>query len=301
VLLVALVAVIRVKPARRWLAAALAVLALAALTWAVLFWLPNTAAVADVRDKIYPHPPPLTGWRLFSQFVTLASLRHDAVAVLAAPLLVAAIAGVVVTIVRRSAGTPSTTVLVAACASAAIAADVGLAVAGYRPNRYLVPELPLLAVLIAPAARAVLDAVASAGNRAGARGSLYGAGAAVALIVLLGAQGLLLHLSWMRHAGSRLTEAQAVAAAEIPDDAVVAGLYGPLLAMTTRAHILLNLGSEGGVNAGDLYAKGARWWADDHPPDWASDHPEAWATAQPVTCLDPWTVEMTRVCLWRLP
>jgi hypothetical protein len=301
VLLVALVAGVRFKPARRWLGAALAVLALAALAWAVLFWLPNTAAIADVRDKIYPHPTPLTGWRLVERILTLATLRHDAVAVLAAPLLLAAVAGVVVTVVRRSAQTPSTTVVVAACAFAAVAADVGLAVSGYRPNRYLVPELPLVAVLVAPAARGLLDAAASAGNRARGRGGLYAAGAALALIVLLSAQGLLLHASWVRNAGSQVVEAQAVAAAEVPDDAIVAGMYGPLLAMTTKAHILLNFGMEGGVNPGDLYVRGARWWADERPPDWASDHPAAWAAAQRVTCLDQWTIRKVRVCLWRLP
>lgn len=307
ILVLAAVAALRSRAARRWVAGAGSAFAGSGLAWAIWVALPNLDGLEILRTRIYPQLDPLTVHRAVVRVTQAARTGMDGFLPLAGPLLVAAAVGLAVSAPRRrapSAGAPSAgaALLVWASAAAVVAGILAPVLAGYAPNRYFVPLLPLLAILAAPAFSLVLRRVTgSLAPRTHARHTLVTAGVALGLALLMAAQGLVLHASWMRDPGHDLAEAQARAAAVIPDGAIVAGPDASLLGLTTRATLVIVQYAHGGVNAGDLYASGARWWAATDPPTWASLHPEAWATATREVCLEAWGIHLRQVCLWHLP
>jgi hypothetical protein len=302
VFVVAAIAGVRLRPARRWLAGAGVTFALSGLVWLVTVYLPNASAVADIGHRVYPSVSPITARRAVARLFAFVRGGGDGAALLVAPLILVAIGGTVVRITRRAQQAPGATVLLAASGAGIAAGVAAVAVAGYAPNRYLVPLVPLVAILSAPAFRAVVDAAASVDRRrTGRNHGLAVAASIAALGILVAAPGVLQHAGWMAGAGRQLVAAQAAAAAVLPDGAIVAGPDATLLAMTSRAHVVLTCCTNGGVNRGDLYAAGARWWAGSQRPAWAADHPEAWAAAEVVTCLHDWRRPPVEVCLWRLP
>ena len=168
-----------------------------------------------------------------------------------------------------------------------------IVVTAYRPNRYVVPLLPGLAILV--------------GVGVGLAAARWGASSHRRLIVavggaaLLAAPGLLLWASWTASATRELPGIQAEVAGLIDGSGAVQGGQAPALAMRAAVPAVVSIPRRG-INDGDLYAElGVRWLIADETfvPHWAGLHPEAWENRQTVRCF-PYG-EDRRECLIRVP
>lgn len=292
---------VRAPAARRWVAAAGGTLAAGAGAWTVAVWLPNQDAVANILQRIYPQAGERTPGLIVRRLLEYP-LGHDDHAIGdTAPLLAGAAAGLAAGALGfRSLSTGARLVLGASLAGfvVGLAFTVG-AIGG--ANRYVVLLLPWLAILTAPLTAAVTRLADRRLARLGAPRVRPGALAAVTLAALFAAQGVTLHLAWMRDARHELVAAQAAVARELPEGVTVAGGYAALLAMTARVHAILPCCGDDPVNAGDLYLEaGARYWVDFSPPGWSGLHADAWAARQATVCLT-WHRTAGRLCLERLP
>jgi 4-amino-4-deoxy-L-arabinose transferase-like glycosyltransferase len=167
-----------------------------------------------------------------------------------------------------------------------------LLLVSYRPNRYVVPILPPLAILSAAGLAVLLDLL----PRRVLQGVL-----AVAVVVLLTAPGLFTWSGWMAGATHRVTRIQAELLGNIDDGAAMQGDLAPLFGMRVPVPAIVSR-PEFGFNDGDLYTShGVRWvfvW-DDSPPAWIDAHPGAWAAREKIGCW-PWRPPL-EVCLYHLP
>jgi 4-amino-4-deoxy-L-arabinose transferase-like glycosyltransferase len=203
----------------------------------------------------------------------------------AAPLLVAGTLGAVLSLIvwRRLDG-PQRALLVGAVAWFAFGM-LALLLVPYRPNRYVVPLLPPLAVL------------AGAGMHVASRG-LRGRALPVAAALALGLSlaGLRDVVRWTAAATYRLPAIQERVAAAVGDSAAVQGSV--TFGMRVRAPMIV---VHPGVNDGDLYATHHVRWLLVNPnmvPTWAPLHPDAWEARQMLFC-DPWP--SGEACLIRVP
>jgi hypothetical protein len=179
-----------------------------------------------------------------------------------------------------------------------------LMVVSYRPNRYVVPLVPSLAILAAIGLhlfigwlRERLAARESEDERAGEETRTGRAVRArrlapnlivTAAIVVAVAPGLAWYGNWARHATYDLVAIQNQFADAVPPGEMVAGGDSALFLMQSRAKtVVVGLNT----NEGNLYAQGARWYllASDaaNPNDAAipTGVPEAvWATRDRVMC-----------------
>jgi hypothetical protein len=197
-----------------------------------------------------------------------------------------------------------------------------LLIASYRPNRYVVPIVPPLAILAALglhvlvqwttdltgrrlARRAGGDQAADADAampRSGARPMATRVVATllvVAVTAVAVAPGLLWYSSWARHATYTMPAAEASLADAVPDGQRVAGTESAIFLLRSHAITLLTQRVGGVANDGNLYAQGVRYYlvpAADPPPKGVPD--ATWTARQRIFCAVYGGVNQ---CLYRLP
>ena len=293
------VAALRSPGARRWIAGAGLTLAVTAAAWGALILLPNRASVGAILDR-YPGALAPTIGGLISKALSWPRGHNDHAIRYMAPLLAAAAGGVLAAAVGLRAMSVGTRLLIAASLAGFVVGLGGVVLGVGGANRYVVFLIPLLAILAAPLSAAIIRRVGrppADGNRLPRRMEW---GAAAVLAILLAAQGVILHASWMRDGTRQLVAFQAEAARLIPPGTVVAGGYASLLAMTSDARAIVPCCQPRPVNAGDLYEAGARMWANSGPPTWAAAHQAAWDARRPLVCLT-WGRTHGQLCLLQLP
>ncbi len=275
---------------RRAVAGAVLGLLVVALAWAAVFALPQPAALATDLRIWAPEPLPHSVTELIRR-ITSYPTRSDGGIPLALPLLVAGAGGLFLVLVRRADLTAEQRRLAAACVGWFAVGMGVLLVVPYRPNRYLVPLLPPLAVL---AGLGFALAVRWAGER-----RILAAGAGLALAIALVAPGVALDLGWVTSTPSTLPAVQARIAALVPPGSVIQGDLAPVLAMQARATTIVSRPATS-VNPGDLYeTRGVRWVLTPGPaPEWAALHRAAWEARTRELCV-AWGPGET--CLYRLP
>jgi hypothetical protein len=188
-----------------------------------------------------------------------------------------------------------------------------LMIASYRPNRYVVPLVPSLAILAAIGLDVSLDWLRerhAASSDDGAAGPASGTGrtrrrlpAALAVLAILVAvaPGLVWYGNWARHATYDLVAIQNQFADAVPPGQMVAGGDSALFLMRSKAKTVV----VGLANKGDIYAQGARWYLlsvdNANPSDAAipTGVPDAiWSARERVMCA-AW--RGGTVCLFHLP
>ena len=187
-----------------------------------------------------------------------------------------------------SRGAPASTSvsadLAAACVGWFVAGMGVLLIVPYRPNRYLVPLLPPLAVLAGLGFAAARRVALPSGRRgvipartADTRGLPQGIGSggrppglpavlAAVLALALVLPGIVLDAGWMASTPTTLPGVEARVAALVPVGAAVQGDLAPVLAMRTAAQTIVSRPATN-VNAGDLYVThDVRWVFTDRDP-----------------------------------
>lgn len=164
----------------------------------------------------------------------------------------------------------------------------------YQPNRYSVPVLPGLGLLIGAGVAVVAGRLAS-------RPLSVRAGAALAIVAALVVPGLVADAGWVGSTGTKELQGQAAVAGILPPGAAVAGQYAPVFGMLARVPTIVPFPGTR-TNGDDLYAAGVRWgFVEPGPmPAWMGNHPAAWAARQERWCTD-WGHLDARVCLVELP
>jgi hypothetical protein len=280
--------------ARRWLVAAVGGVAVAFIVWGVLVWLPNRSEVAAVLRTYPGESLPGTLQELLSR-VHGYLLHNDNVGGLAGPLLLGAALGSVAAIVRWRHLTPAARLLVAGALGWAIAGFGTLAIVPYSPNRYVVPTLPALAILVGVGAHALAGVLSM---RSGPPLRLARVAIGLVLGAGLSAPGLIQYARWMSATPSTLPAVQERVPGIIPTSATVEGFYAPLFAMRAKATTIFTAFH---TNPGDLYAtRHVRWFIGrpDEVPSWTREHAAAWAGRQEVMCA-PWGGGP--VCVYAIP
>ena len=271
-------------------ATAIAVVAVAGGTWWAL--VRSIPGAWDAIVRIWPNQLPEASLGAVMDRVASYPVESDGAVRLAAPLLLATLIGLAVAAARWRSLAPGDRVLVGVCVGWFAVGMLVLLMVPYRPNRYVVPLLPPLAVLAGLGAWGVLPIV---------RRRLPWPGAPVTLAVtaafVLGVQGAW-HLGrWTASATYDLPRIQAEVLHTITDGHAVQGA-GPTMAMRVPVPAII---VQADLNAGDLYAShDVRWLLSnrDAVPSWADDHPDAWAGRELLTCY-PWP--SGEACLVRVP
>jgi len=289
---------------RRWLAGTSAAIALAGLVWTIAIWLPNQAAVAIDLRIWASFQWNLTPVGLFDPIKAYLTGKSDHLfGFLLLPLIGLGFAGLLTIVaLRKRLDETQARLAVAAFGWAAFGFGI-LMIASYRPNRYVVPLVPSLAILAAIglnlfvtwlrdriAARAEVPRVAeTAADRVrGGRSRRLAPGAAafVAIVVAI-APGLAWYGNWARQATYDLVAIQNQFADAVPPGQIVAGDDAALFFLRSKARTFIL----DQANKGDIYAQGARWYllkADAANPNDAAipnGVPDSvWAARERVTC-----------------
>jgi hypothetical protein len=283
---------------RRWVTGATLALLGAAVAWTLIVGLPHRDEIAIVAAHVLPQirfdPGLLTIRRAIGYM--LGSGDDRAIA-LSLPLLIGAAAGILIA-VRDRAKIPTRALVLYGASAMAVAVSIGVvAAASYHPNRYIVPFLPIAAILIGPLAHAVWSYVASRRRPAGL-GLLLGS----AFVVALCAPGLVLHLGWTVFGSRNLPALQAAGIEAFPPGQVVAGPYAALVALRAPVVAIVTCCGADPANPGDLYeTRGARYVVSGAtPPEWLSLHPAAWDAREQLLCF-VWDAVPQEFCAYRLP
>lgn len=290
----------RDRSLRRWLAGVAVAIGLSGLLWLIAIWLPNRAAIAIDLSTWPPFHYSLSPGA-FLESVRLYLFESDKViGMLLGPLVFLALAGVaaIVALRRRLTGMESR-LAVAAFGWAAFGFGI-LMVVDYRPNRYVVPLVPALAILAAIGLH-VLGQWLTERLRDGEPGrpGLLRRNAlpilATAAVLVAVAPGLGQYARWARNVSYDLVGIQARFESLVPAGERVAGRESALFLMTSRnVTIIVGL-----ANKGDLYATGVRWYlvpVTDPAPNGVPDG--AWSARQTVACAD-WAGATE--CLFHVP
>ncbi len=281
---------------RRWvLGAALAIVGCGA-AWGLLVALPNLDALrADLRI-LNPITFPSSIHVLLENVRSWPDTGGDQPIRAIGVLLAAAAAGVLVAAVRRRQIDPVAARLLVASLGWFLVPIVVLIVVDYRPNRYLYPLTPALAILAAPAVAAIVEWTAPRLR--------YGRPlAALAIAAILAAQGLLMYAHWATEATYTLARIQSDARAAVPADSVVVGPDAPTFLMAAPVVVIVpQWGGPPPVNTQDFYTtRGARWYITNEGANAqpiATQHPDAWARRVAVFCADWFHGSL---CIYRLP
>ena len=276
----------------RWSAGALATLALAAAAWVLVIYLPHRSEVADDLLILAPISLPQSLAALGDQLRAVP--RTDGILVLARPLLLVGVTGALIALIRPDSRAGPRGALLFGAIGWLVVGGGAIALFTYRPNRYWVPVLPPLAILVAIGLSVALPWLR------GRSGPWLRAVIASAAALVLVAPGVVAYRSWMRHATYSLPAIQAQVRSLIPPGATAYGALAPALLMTAPVvTIARTVGAQSGV---DLYTtRGVRWFVASRAAviePVALLHPGAWATRVPVLC-SRWTGD--DVCLFRLP
>jgi 4-amino-4-deoxy-L-arabinose transferase-like glycosyltransferase len=286
---------------RRWLLAAGLALCAAAAAWLLLVWLPNRSAI-EIVLRIWPTEHLPTGFRFVGR-VTGYLIHSDGALPLTFALLLGAAAGTALAIAFRERLSPAQRLLLGAAAGWFVAGMGVLLAVQYRPNRYVVPLLPALAILLAIGWWAATRPEPGPGEspppsrQIGRRTRL----AAIALAgLVLVAPGAVMAARFAAQP-STMTAIQAQMLTFGIDTPLVGGV-APTLAMRVPQPVIV--APWPGVNVDDQYVtKGARWVIAGEDglravPAWVSAHATAWAARRTVACY-PWVG--VRWCLYHLP
>lgn len=213
---------------------------------------------------------------------------------LTAPMIAGSLVGVALLVARWRLMRPEQRVLAGAAVGWLVAGLGLLLIVDYRPNRYVVPMLPPMAVLTGIGAGIGLDLLG--GRWSAWRRPAAVTAAATVVAILLGAAGIGTLAGWMSTATYRLPEIQAEVLELADDGRPIQGAV--TMAMRVPVPTLI---VQSDVNAGDLYdSPGVRWLLTnrDATPAWAAAHPEAWAARETLACY-PWP--SGEACLIRVP
>ncbi len=271
-------------------AVALAVVGLAGAAWWAL--VASIPGAWDAIVLIWPDQLPASSLGEVIDRVVSYPIESDGAVRLAAPLLLGGLLGLAVMAGRWRSLAPGDRIMVGACVGWFVVGMLVLVVVPYRPNRYVVPLLPPLALLTGLGAWGILPIV---------RRRLPWRWAPAALAVMaafvLGAQGAW-HLGrWTAHATYDLPRIQAEVLHTMTDGHAVQGA-GPTMAMRVPVPAIV---VQSDINDGDLYAShGVRWLLSnrDAVPTWADEHPDAWAQRELLTC---YSWPSGEACLVRIP
>ena len=269
-----------------------AVIALAGLGWFALIALPNMRQIGWAMEILAAQTPPHSPLDTVTRIGTYL-LTNDGALAMTLPLAAAGVGGVVAAVARWSRLDDAQRAL-AGGAIGWLAADVALLlVASYRPNRYVLPILPALAIMsgyLVPTVREILRRL---------RGSLVRLAVATAAVACLVVPGLVAYAGWASQASAVGPVIQADALEAMNGLAVEGGLAA-FIAMRVPAPIYVHW-STSSVNTGDLYTDaGVRWVVitGAYRPTWADAHVAAWDARRQVFCA-AWG--RGRHCLVRLP
>jgi 4-amino-4-deoxy-L-arabinose transferase-like glycosyltransferase len=256
---------------------AVAVIAAAGLGWGLLVALPNRDAI-ETTFRFWPQQElPGTIAELFTRISRYAE-ASDGANLLALPLYLAAGAGIVLARSRWRNLAPSQRTLIGGAVGWVLLGMLLIVLSAYRPNRYVVPMLPGLAILGGIGASLLLDRLRVTGRR---RPILAGV-----IALALAAPGVALWSGWMTSATAGLPTIQAEVLDIIDDGAAVEGGVSPAFAMRAPVPTLLTR-PRIGINEGDMYVShGVRWLVADetYTPWWTTLHPEAWEARETVRC-----------------
>jgi 4-amino-4-deoxy-L-arabinose transferase-like glycosyltransferase len=304
----------RDRAARRWAAGALAIIAMSGLVWAMVIWLPNRDAVAmDLRIWATENLSLAPGDMARSAWGYVTGENDHLYGTMLGPLLALGAAGLAAVALLRGRLSRAQARL-ASVSIGWLALGFGiLLIASYRPNRYVLPLVPPLAILAAlglhvgrqwlrdalsgraadaPDQPATPPDRASGGLGRARRTRLLAERWAVpALVVAVTvaaiAPGLAWYASWARQATYNLPAIQDRFASAVPAGESVAGRESALYLMKSRAITLITQPGGGPANGGDLYTRGVLWYllpVDDPAPPGVSD--TVWSARQKVLCAD---------------
>jgi 4-amino-4-deoxy-L-arabinose transferase-like glycosyltransferase len=289
-------ALIRRDPGlRRWLGGAIAAIALAGLAWVVVVWMPNRDAVSmDLRIWAAENLSlaPIDALKSVSSYLRSNDNLYGA---MLGPLLLLGVVGFgAVAVLRRRLGSGEARLAAAAIGWLAFGFGI-LLIASYRPNRYVVPLEPALAILAAIGLRLAIewlrDRMPSGGaapadpprtRRVAAWSGPVLAGLVTAVAVV---PGLTWYASWARSATYDLPAIQASFATAVPDGERVAGRESALYLMRSKAITLITQPGGGAANNENLYAQGVRLYllpANDPAPPGVSAG--VWAARESLQC-----------------
>jgi 4-amino-4-deoxy-L-arabinose transferase-like glycosyltransferase len=283
---------------RRWLTGAAFALVSAGLAWALIVWLPHRDEIGLMVTRVLPQLQIDLGLPTIRRALGyLAGSGDDRAVLLSLPLLLAAAVGVLLAVRDRASLARRAAVPYAVAALGLAVSLVVVAAASYHPNRYVVPFLPVGAILIGPAVQALRSRIA-AWRRPRGLGLLIES----ALVAALCLPGFALHLGWIASSTRELPALQAAAIETIPPGQVVAGPYSALVAFRAPVVALVTCCQAQPANAGDLYAThGARFVVSGAiPPEWILNHPGGWEARARLLCFR-WDVVSQEFCLYRLP
>ena len=283
----------RSDPARRWIAGSVAAIVAFGLGWALIVWLPNRDAVAmDIRIWAPVHLS-LTPLGMARSLASYLRGSDGVIGWLLGPLLaLGGVGSLAIIALRRKLTEDQARLAVVAFGWVAVGFWIVI-VSSYRPNRYIEPMVPGLAILAALGLRLLADTAAISARRVLAL-------AAVAVVVAT-APGLGQFARWNRDATHDLPAVQDRMADLVPAGERVAGREAGLFLMKSKAIALeVQLTQvDTAANAGDLYSTGVRWYVQ---PDTSPAPPgvpaDVWARRQSVSCT-PWG-GLTE-CLYHLP
>lgn len=276
---------------RRRLLIGIAVVGVAAGAWVALVAIPRSEAIATVL-RIWPAftlpaDPADLARRVTRYFI---SIDNDRALLYAAPLLIGGAAGALLAALRWRELTGRDRALMGAAIGWFAFGAAMLLVVLYRPNRYVVPLLPPLAILTAHAVSVVGPRL-----RNGLRPLLLGA--ALLLLVL---PGMATYAGWLATDTTRLPRIQERVAEILPSGAIVQGDLAATFAMRAAVPTLVQR-AQSRINPGDLYETlGVRWLNSRRAgsPIWQPSHVEAWHARTFPLC-EPWGG--IEVCLIELP
>jgi hypothetical protein len=312
---------------RRWILGAAAVVVGAGLLWAAVIWLPNRDAVATDISTWPAFGPQLWPSALVDTVAAYLTDGNDHLfGELLGPLTVLAATGSVAAVaLRRRLGRAETRMVVAAAAWAAFTFGI-LLIVTYRPNRYVVPIVPALAIVatigLSAAGRWLADRLGRAGaaptelatppvqasvggrlresprrsRRPASRVASRAIPALIAVVTLCATlPGLNLYRGWMSRATYDLVAIQNQFADVTPPGVRVAGPLSALFLMRSRDVTTVTAF----INQGDLYSQGMRYYLQDVVSPAPTGVPAAaWAARRTLSCA-AWAGGMQ--CLFEVP
>jgi 4-amino-4-deoxy-L-arabinose transferase-like glycosyltransferase len=245
---------------RRWIAGAVAAVAVFGLGWAVLVWLPNRDAVAmDLRIWAPIHLR-LTPAGQVDALLSYMRASDGIIGRMLGPLLALAAAGTILIAAFRKRLGPDQSRLAVASFGWVLVGFWIVIVADYRPNRYLLPMVPGLAMLAAIGLRQF--SIWLTERRTSARWARAAVAIATVAVLVAATPGLAFFYGWNHAATHELPRIQDQMANLVPPGERVAGRESALFLMKSKA-ITLEVQlttADTNANAGDLYSRGVRWY-----------------------------------------